>query len=160
MISSISNKWLALIVVLVAGLGLSVGYILIPYLESSQTAPALVSTNNSNIVNNNSVPISNTSTQNNVTNKPNNGLFNGNYSANAASAADNIALNWVKTHDDPQGLPVTIDNPNRPGGPTDFETHGPNEMVYMVGIDVGNQIHYVEVSASNGKVVADNGQNK
>ena len=160
MISSSSNKWLALIVVLVAGLGLIVGYILLPFLESSQTAPALVSTNNSNIVNNNSVPISNTSTQNNVTNKPNNGLFNGNYSANAASAADNIALNWVKTHDDPQGLPVTIDNPNRPGGPTDFETHGPNEMVYMVGIDVGNQIHFVEVSASNGKVVADNGQNK
>lgn len=155
MLSSISNKWLALIVVLVAGLGLAVGYISISFLESSQTTPALISTNNSNNGNNHTISVSNISTQKNITNS---GLFNGNDSPEAASAADNIALNWVKTHDDPQGLPVTIDNPNRPGGPTDFETHGPNEMVYMVGIDVGNQIHFVEVSASNGKVVADNEQ--
>ena len=46
MISSISNKWLAVITILVAGLGLTVGYMLIPFLEPTQTASVLVSTNN------------------------------------------------------------------------------------------------------------------
>ena len=60
---SISNKWLALIVVLVAGLGLTVGYILIPLLEPTQTASVLVSTNNTT-ANNSTTPIVNTTTQN------------------------------------------------------------------------------------------------
>jgi hypothetical protein len=60
---SISNKWLALIVVLVAGLGLTVGYILIPLLEPTQTASVLVSTNNTT-ANNTTTPIANTTTQN------------------------------------------------------------------------------------------------
>jgi len=64
---SISKKWLALIVVLVAGLGLTVGYILIPLLEPTQTASVLVPTNNTT-VNNSTAPLVNTTTQNTVQN--------------------------------------------------------------------------------------------
>jgi len=68
MLSFISKKWLALIVVLVAGLGLTVGYILIPLLEPTQTASVLIPTNNTTINNstatNTTGPSVNTSNQN------------------------------------------------------------------------------------------------
>ena len=59
---TISNKWLSLIVILIAGLGLSIGYTLIPLIEHTQTASVLVSTNNTN----NSIV--NTTTQNKTNN--------------------------------------------------------------------------------------------
>lgn len=46
--------------------------------------------------------------------------------------------------------------------PVDFEQDGggaPDDAVYMLGVDVGNQIQFVDVNATNGEVVADNVQN-
>ena len=148
-----------IVIILVAVLGVAGGFILQGYLSNNKNTTVVNSTNTSN----NTTSVSQKAQTTTVTpNNSNNGYFNGKYSSNAATAAENIALNWVKNNNDPQGLPVTIDNPNRPGGPVDFEQDGggaPDDAVYMLGVDVGNQIQFVDVNATNGEVVADNVQN-
>ncbi|MGB9200450.1 hypothetical protein [Methanobacterium sp.] len=158
---------IVIIVILVGVLGVAVGYI---YFGSMNHPNTIMNNTTSNVTNqtnsipNNTTSVSQTTQQKtqSAQNNSNNGYFNGQYSSIAATAAENIALNWVKNNNDPQGLPVTIDNPNRPGGPVDFEQDGggaPDDAVYMLGVDVGNQIQFVDVNATNGEVVADNVQN-
>ena len=127
---SISNKWLALIVVLVAVLGLSVGYILIPSIETTQTASVLVSTNNTT-ANNTTTSMVNTSTQN-----KNNNTSSAQTTISPAEAMK-IANTYIQVSNATAGTPSLVKQDNK--------------MVYVVPvIDNGNNVGEIDIDAQTG----------
>jgi hypothetical protein len=130
MIPSINNKWLALIVVLVAGLGLRVGYILIPLIEPTQTASVLVSTNNTT-ANNSTTPIVNITNQNITNNTP---------SAQtkiSPAEAQKIASTYIQVSGATAGTPKLV-NQN-------------SKLIYIVPvIDNGKNVGEIDIDAQNG----------
>jgi hypothetical protein len=137
-IFSISNKWLVLIVVLVAGLRLIVGYILVPLLEPTQTGSVLVPTNNTTNGNNTISPSANVT---NVIN--NNSTQNTNINPSSAQTkispaeAQNIAATYIQVSGATAGTLSLVKQDNK--------------MVYVVPvIKNGNNVGEIDIDAQTG----------
>jgi len=112
-VKMLSNKWLALIIIVVASLGTATGYMIVLNSHNSPSAPLLSNNNSTN--GNNTSSVRNITVNTNSTNSTNNSTqntsstFNNTQSNISPAKAQEIAAGYIETSGVTAGTPKLVD---------------------------------------------------
>jgi cytoskeletal protein RodZ len=105
-VKMLSNKWLALIIIVVASLGTATGYMIVLNSHNSPSAPLLSNNNSTN--GNNTSSVRNITVNTNSTNSTNNSTQNTSSTLISASEAQQIARGYIETTGVTAGTPKLV----------------------------------------------------